>query len=133
MGFIARTIFWLGLVYSAMPLDFGSLIPGQVAALTGDNPLAPCVRGVAEDCRRRVGELRKALDTAVALGLADRSGPGDRGGGGEGSGPSAEGSGSGAKGLGRPAAPTAAIVAPADAAGHGRPRFAILASSFEVL
>ncbi len=71
MGFIARTIFWLGLVYSAMPLDFGSLIPGQVAALTGDNPLAPCVRGVAEECRRRVGELRKALDTAVALGLAD--------------------------------------------------------------
>ncbi len=71
MGFIARTIFWLGLVYSAMPLDFGSLVPSQVAALTDGDPLAPCVRGAAEDCRRRVGELRRALDTAVALGLAD--------------------------------------------------------------
>lgn len=71
MGFIARTIFWLGLVYSAMPLDFGSLVPDPVAALTGDNPLTPCVRGGAEDCRRRVGELRKALDAMVALGLAD--------------------------------------------------------------
>ena len=36
------------------------------------NPLAPCVWGVAEDCRRRVGELSKALDDAAALGLVDR-------------------------------------------------------------
>ncbi len=71
MGFIARTIFWLGLVYSAMPLDFGSLIPGQVVALAGDNPLAPCVRGGAKDCRTRVGELRETLETAVALGVAN--------------------------------------------------------------
>ncbi len=72
MGFIARTIFWLGLVYSAMPLDFGSLISDRVASLTNGNPLAPCVRGVAEDCRRRVGELRKALDASAAAGLAGR-------------------------------------------------------------
>ena len=34
MGFIARTIFWLGLVYSAMPLDFGSLIADRTPPAT---------------------------------------------------------------------------------------------------
>ncbi len=72
MGFVARTIFWLGLVYSAIPLDFGSLISGETAGLTTDaNPLAACARGVTADCRRRVETLRKVLDAAAALGAGD--------------------------------------------------------------
>ncbi len=72
MGFIARTIFWLGLVYSAMPLDFGSLIADRAPGTADANPLAACAGGVTEDCRRRVGELRKALDAAAARGIVDR-------------------------------------------------------------
>ena len=70
MGFVARTIFWLGLVYSAMPLDFGSLISDR-PPIPGD-PRAACARGATEDCRQRLGELRKALDAAAALGIGDR-------------------------------------------------------------
>jgi hypothetical protein len=73
VGFTARTIFWLGLVYSAMPLDFGSLVPGPMAALTENALLAPCVRGGVRDCQRRLGELRKALDTAGELRLANQA------------------------------------------------------------
>jgi hypothetical protein len=72
MGFIARTIFWLGLVYSAMPLDFGSLFSDRPPGMADANPLAACARGVTEDCRQRVGELRKALDAAAAHGIVDR-------------------------------------------------------------
>jgi hypothetical protein len=72
MGFVARTIFWLGLVYSAMPLDFGSLFADPVPRVADADPLAACASGVTEDCRRRIGDLRKALDTAAALGIVDR-------------------------------------------------------------
>ena len=67
MGFIARTIFWLGLVYSAMPLDFGSLPSGPAPSLAGANPLTPCAQGPTGDCRWRFAGLRKALDAAAAL------------------------------------------------------------------
>ena len=46
MGFIARTIFWLGLVYSAMPLDFGSLFADRAPAWRTPTPLAACAAGV---------------------------------------------------------------------------------------
>lgn len=72
MGFIARTIFWLGLVYSAMPLDFGSLIADRVPGAADANPLAACTGMFAEDCRRRVGDLRKTLDAAAARSVVDR-------------------------------------------------------------
>jgi hypothetical protein len=71
MGFIARSIFWLGLVYSAMPLDFGSLISAPAPNLADANPLAACAQGAPEDCRRRVEDLRKALTAAAALGVVD--------------------------------------------------------------
>ena len=71
MGFVARTIFWLGLVYSARPLDFGSLISDRSAVLADANPLAACAHGLTEDCRRRVETLRKTLDAAAALGVVD--------------------------------------------------------------
>ena len=73
MGFIARTIFWLGLVYSAMPLDFGSLIADRVPGVGGRQPARGLRRGCStEDCRRRVGDLRKTLDAAAARGVVDR-------------------------------------------------------------
>ena len=72
MGFIARTIFWLGLVYSAMPFDFGSQVADHAAMVAAANPLAPCAQGPTEDCRRRVGDLRKALDAVAALQGVDR-------------------------------------------------------------
>ncbi|RBP16364.1 hypothetical protein DFR50_1055 [Roseiarcus fermentans] len=71
MGFVVRTIFWLGLVYSQMPLDFGSLVSDGSAGLMGANPLADCVRGATDACRHRIADLHKALDAAVALGLID--------------------------------------------------------------
>ena len=67
MGFLARTIFWLGLVYSAMPLDFGSLVSDTPAGA-----LARCARSPTEDCRKRIEDLRKTVDAAAALGLIDR-------------------------------------------------------------
>jgi hypothetical protein len=71
MGFAARTVFWLGLVYSAIPLDFGSLFSDRASGVADLNPLAVCAEGVTGDCRRRVGDLRKALDAATALGILD--------------------------------------------------------------
>ena len=73
MGFVARTIFWLGLVYSAMPLDFGSLVSDRPPGLADANPLAPCAHGVTDACRRRIDDLRKTLDAAAALGLIDQA------------------------------------------------------------
>ena len=67
MGFLARTIFWLGLVYSAMPLDFGSLVSDTPAGA-----VARCARSPTEDCRKRIEDLRKTVDAAAALGLIDR-------------------------------------------------------------
>ena len=60
MGFLARSVFWLGLVYSSMPFDGGSdgLVP-----LTGS--LAACAHGMSEDCRSAVERLRLAADVAA--------------------------------------------------------------------
>ena len=33
MGFVAKSVFWLGLVYSAMPFDSGD--PGRPCAVVG--------------------------------------------------------------------------------------------------
>jgi len=74
MGFAARTIFWLGLVYSANPLDFGSLFAEPVAIPADANPLAACALGATEVCRRRADDLRKVLNAATALGVLDRGG-----------------------------------------------------------
>lgn len=73
MGFVARTIFWLGLVYSAMPLDFGTLLSGRPPGLADANPLAPCAHGVSEACRRRIDDLRRTLDAAAALAVVGQA------------------------------------------------------------
>ena len=73
MGFVARTIFWLGLVYSAMGLDFRSILSDAPAGLAGANPLARCAHGLTDDCRRQLDDLRRTVDAATALGLLDRA------------------------------------------------------------
>ena len=72
MGFLARTVFWLGLVYASIPLDFGSLIHDRPASLADANPLAVCAAGPTEACLRRAADLRKALDTVEGIGIVDR-------------------------------------------------------------
>jgi hypothetical protein len=54
-----------------MPLDFGSLIADRAPGIADANPLAACAEGVTNNCRRRVEEMRKALDAAAARGLVD--------------------------------------------------------------
>ena len=66
MRFVARSIFWLGLVYSSIPLDLGSLFSDRTADAS---PLAACAQGPTEACRRRMGDLRKAMKAAAALGV----------------------------------------------------------------
>ena len=70
LGFVARSIFWLGLVYSSMPFDSGSgRRPGSGG---GDWPgdVAQPGRGLrtrpSEDCRSAVERLRLAMDVAAA-------------------------------------------------------------------
>jgi hypothetical protein len=57
---MARSVFWLGLVYSSMPFDGGSSGP-----VTLPGPLAACVHGMSEDCRSAVERLRLAADAAA--------------------------------------------------------------------
>ena len=70
LGFVARTIFWLGLVYSSMPFDEGS-VPGAtrregVASAALPDPVAACAQGSSGDCRSAVDRLRLAADIAAA-------------------------------------------------------------------
>jgi hypothetical protein len=64
LGFVARSIFWLGLVYSNMPFDSGS---GRATGpVTAPGPVAACAHGMSEDCRAAVERLRLAADIAAA-------------------------------------------------------------------
>jgi hypothetical protein len=70
LGFVARTIFWLGLVYSSMPFDEGSA-PGAarrqgIASAALPDPVAACAQGSSADCRAAVDRLRLAADVAAA-------------------------------------------------------------------
>ena len=60
LGFLARSVFWLGLVYSSMPFDSGS---GGLVPLPG--PLVACAHGMSDDCRSAVEKLRLAADVAA--------------------------------------------------------------------
>ena len=62
---MARSVFWLGLVYSSMPLDFGSLVSDRAAEL---NPLAACAQCPSGECGRRLEGLRRTLTAAAAVG-----------------------------------------------------------------
>jgi hypothetical protein len=70
LGFVARSIFWLGLVYSSMPFDGGSGRATGPAEAIGPvklpGPVAACAQGMSEDCRGAVERLRLAMDVAAA-------------------------------------------------------------------
>ncbi len=70
LGFLARTVFWLGLVYSSMPFDSGSgraTSPAEaIGPVTAPGPVAACVHGISEECRAAVERLRLAADVAAA-------------------------------------------------------------------
>ncbi len=70
-GFVAHANFWFGLVYSAIPLDFGSLTSDRVPNPAHADALTACAQGVTKNCRRRAGDLGTALSAAAALGVAD--------------------------------------------------------------
>jgi hypothetical protein len=69
LGFVARTIFWLGLVYSSMPFDEGSAPAAArrqaIASAALPDPVAACARGSSADCRSAVERLRLAADIAA--------------------------------------------------------------------
>lgn len=69
LGFVARTIFWLGLVYSSMPFDDGSAPLARrqgIAPAALPDPVAACAQGSPGDCRSAVERLRLAADIAAA-------------------------------------------------------------------
>jgi hypothetical protein len=76
LGFLAKSVFWLGLVYSAMPFDAGTLV--REAPATAVLPAAIrdsaaiCGKATAEACLGVVDELRKA---AELVRLAERAVP----------------------------------------------------------
>ena len=65
MGFVARSVFWLGLVYSSMPFDHEPAAPA-IQPDQWPGPLAACARGMSEDCRRAIERLRLAAEIAGA-------------------------------------------------------------------
>jgi hypothetical protein len=76
LGFVARSIFWLGLVYSNMPFDNDSrrsAVPTQaVGPVASPGPVAACAQGMSETCRAAVERLRLAADiAAVSFGAGD--------------------------------------------------------------
>ena len=68
LGFLARSIFWLGLVYSSMPFDSGSapaITPASaIAPAAALGAMAACAQGLTEDCRGAVEKLRLATEIA---------------------------------------------------------------------
>ena len=70
LGFVTKSVFWLGLVYSSMPFD-ERIAPTTLrsigpAALSG--PLAACNHGMSEDCRNAIKRLRLAAEIVTASG-----------------------------------------------------------------
>ena len=70
MGFVTKSVFWLGLVYSSMPFD-ERIAPATLrsigpAALSGS--LAACDHGMSEDCRNAIKKLRLAAEIVAASG-----------------------------------------------------------------
>ena len=70
MGFVTKSVFWLGLVYSSMPFDerIAPASPRSIgpAALSGS--LAACDHGMSEDCRNAIKKLRLAAEIVTASG-----------------------------------------------------------------
>ncbi len=59
LGFVARTIFWLGLIYKRDPLDFSSLLKGRVLE-------PPCRSESVSASRQRASVERQGAASAKA-------------------------------------------------------------------
>ena len=66
MGFVAKSAFWLGLVYSAMPFDLGK--PNAFAPMTGATPYSGDPLGTyARALRQNADDWRSAIEVAASL------------------------------------------------------------------
>jgi hypothetical protein len=78
IGFLAKTAFWLGLVYSAMPFDSGTTAFAPMMGAVPDSletGVVACVSGMTETCRRTANDLRIAVKAAAAFRLGPRNEP----------------------------------------------------------
>jgi hypothetical protein len=71
MGFVARSAFWLGLVYSAMPFDAGSptaLAPtGTAISPTASSSLGSFASAAIATSRQNQDDWKSAIQAAAAL------------------------------------------------------------------
>ena len=73
MGFVAKSAFWLGLVYSAMPFDLGK--PNAFAPMTAAAPyFGNSLGAYASALRENADGWRSAIEVAAALCVRDCSG-----------------------------------------------------------
>ncbi len=77
MGFVTKSVFWLGLVYSSMPFDerMTPATPRSIGRAALSGPLATCDHGMSEDCRNAIKNLRLAAEIAAASGDLLRKSP----------------------------------------------------------
>ena len=74
MGFVAKSAFWLGLVYSAMPFDSGK--PNAFAPMTAAAPYSGYPLGTyasATTLRQNADDWRSAIEVAASLCARDCS------------------------------------------------------------
>ena len=70
LGFVTKSVFWLGLVYSSMPFDerIAPTMPRSIGPAALSGPLAACTDGMLKDCRNAVKRLRLAAEIVTASG-----------------------------------------------------------------
>ena len=77
MGFVAKSAFWLGLVYSAMPFDLGkpsAFAPMTAATPYSGYPLGTYASAVNSTLRQNADDWRPAIEVAASLGARDCAG-----------------------------------------------------------
>jgi hypothetical protein len=73
VGFVAKSAFWLGLVYSAMPFDLGK--PNAFAPMTAAAPYSCYPLGTyASALRQNADDWKSAIEVAASLCARDCSG-----------------------------------------------------------
>ena len=79
MGFVAKSVFWLGLVYSAMPFDSGTPIalaptPGAMPG-EGSSSLESLAAALIPAASQNPEGWKSAVEVAAAAGLSPTGGP----------------------------------------------------------
>jgi hypothetical protein len=73
---VAKSAFWLGLVYSAMPFDSGkpnAFAPMTAATPYSSYPLGTYASAVSSTLRQNAGDWRSAIEVATSLCARDCS------------------------------------------------------------